>query len=333
MSPNTTYNRKPVVLIDGDPIVYRAGFAAETPFYELVCEHKETQELHQFIFKPRGEKSAGDWMKEWLAASVDTYTVVEKFRDADVQPIENALQIVREQIDSIVADAREWFGTDVTYELFLSGGGNYRDKIATLRPYKGNRDPAHKPKHYAGIRDYMLREFNAQLIVGREADDEVSIRARQLHRERGAFVIATIDKDLDQIPGRHYNYMKRVRYNVDPDEALAFFYVQCLSGDTTDNIPGCYKTGGVKAQKVVNSVLADVDLSGEDWASDDAQARLWEAVVAAYETSQALLGCPYAALEAEDVALENARLVKLQDYEHQLWNPPGVPDELIGAST
>jgi hypothetical protein len=321
-----TKTAPPHVLIDADPIVYRCGFAAETPYYEVVLEHKVEDALSAMYFEPKDEQSAGDRMNAWIEEHSE-WNVVGKFRGAKAQPVEYALQAVREQLKSIIAECESWVGGKVTVSLYLSGPDNYREQLATLRPYKGNRDPSHKPVHYQAIRDYLCREYGARVIHGKEADDQVSIDARTMSRDRQKFIIATIDKDLDQIPGLHYNYMKKVRYNVDPEEATAFFYVQCISGDPTDNIPGCYKTGTVKATRIVNGVLADSELA--DGIVSDIEPSLWDAVVYAYEQSKTLMGCPYADKDAEAVALETARLVKLQEYDGQLWCPPGTPDEML----
>lgn len=317
--------KRPLVLIDADPVVYRCGFSAETPFYDLVAEHKETGEVAHLHFEPMDKKSAGDRMNVWIDNHAD-WQIVDKVRGANPQPLDFALNAVREQMESIAQACDSWLNTRCDSQLYLSGPGNFRDKLATIRPYKGNRDTAHKPVHYQAIRDYLVHEWKARVIRGREADDEVSIIARQMAKDRAPFVIATIDKDLDQIPGRHYNYMKKVRYVVDADEAMAWFYVQCLAGDPTDNIAGAYKCGQVRASSIVNAVLANHELMQDDSALEEA---LWEAVVLEYDLSMARPGCPYADKDAEAVALENARLVKMQEYEGQLWSPPGVPDELL----
>jgi hypothetical protein len=108
--------------------------------------------------------------------------------------------------------------------------------------------------------------------------------------------------------------MKRVHYSISKNEAIRFFYCQALAGDPTDGIPGCYKIAMARAEKIINPLVGD-ELS------------LWTAVLNEYALSQNKSGCPYALMDFHDVALETARLVKLQEYPNQLWNPPGVPDE------
>ena len=65
----------------------------------------------------------------------------------------------------------------------------------------------------------MTDTWGAEVIDGWEADDEVGIRARQLAADGVEFCIATIDKDLDQIPGLHYDYRQHVFYDIDEEYA------------------------------------------------------------------------------------------------------------------
>ena len=90
-----------------------------------------------------------------------------------------------------------------------------------------------------------------------EADDLVSIWAHEALDRKEEYVICGIDKDLLQIPGHHYNYGKDTWQLINEEEALHNLYIQCLTGDNTDNIPGLKGIGPKKAQKI----LAGVPLS------------------------------------------------------------------------
>lgn len=172
---------------------------------------------------------------------------------------------ISQQIENIV----EKSGCE-TYELFLTGGGNFREEVATIKPYKGNR-PSEKPYHYQRIRDYLIKFRGATLVEGMEADDAVSIE--QFKAYEGALgkhfgipkwlfeevkdmnlgtVLCSIDKDLDMVPGWHYNWIKDKRYWVDETDGLRSFYCQLLTGDSVDNIPGLFGVG--KASKLLKDV-------------------------------------------------------------------------------
>jgi hypothetical protein len=309
------------LIIDADPIVYRAGFASEQTTYELVAESPDGALLDLRFAPTLDEKdvrtTAGDHMKAWIAAHPE-YVVLSKDRVAVPDPVSFALQAVKAELQAIYGHAETKFKQrpDMVTVL-LSGPGNYREKLATLKPYKGNRDPEHKPFHYQAIRDYLTGEWGARVVSGHEADDEVSILSWEHWRadEPHGFVIATIDKDLDQIPGWHYNYMKHVWYFQEELDARRFFWQQCLAGDPTDNIGGVWKVAATGAEKLLNG-----------WYDDTvSEADIWERIVATYSKSLLVPGCPYADKDPAEVALENARLVYMQQNPGELWNPPGAP--------
>ena len=51
-------------------------------------------------------------------------------------------------------------------------------------------------------------------------------------------IICTIDKDLLQVPGKHYNFVKQEFRTISPKEGLFNFYWQFIMGDSSDNIKG-----------------------------------------------------------------------------------------------
>lgn len=128
--------------------------------------------------------------------------------------------------------------------LYLTGKHNFRDAIATLRPYKGNRKLTPKPKYYKDIRDYMVGIYGAQVIDGMEADDALGIAQCE---DPDNTSIVSIDKDLDMIPGNHHNFVKDTAYYVTKDQGYINFFRQLLQGDSTDNIPGIPGLGPVKS--------------------------------------------------------------------------------------
>lgn len=134
------------------------------------------------------------------------------------------------------------------WSLHLTGKGNFRDEIAVTAPYKGNRKDAEKPKHYKLIRDYLVYSWDAVIWEGMEADDAIAIEATEL---AGEGVIVSLDKDLDQVVGWHYNFVKDNLYYIDQETADFNFYKQFLTGDAVDNIKGVYGIGPKKAEKLL----------------------------------------------------------------------------------
>ena len=179
-----------------------------------------------------------------------------------------------------------------SWSMHLTGKNNFRYKIATTVPYKGNRVDKPKPKHLAFLRNYLVKEWNASISEGEEADDTIAIEATKLGDN---CVIVSLDKDLDQIVGWHYNFVKHLGYYIKPEEALVKLYTQMLTGDAADNIKGLFRVGPVKAAKIIGDTTDELEL--------------YNKVLEAYEG------------DAERV-LENAQLLFLRRYEGQIWTPP-----------
>lgn len=208
------------------------------------------------------------------------------------EPVANCLHSVKMMIGDIVKNA----GCD-EYVCFLTGQGNFRDDIATIRPYKGNRTQP-KPDHYDAITNYIMEHQNGEMVCGMEADDAMGITQFADYHigSEGSTVIATIDKDLDQIPGWHYNWKRNSLYSVTMDEADKFFYTQLLTGDTVDNIQGVPGLGKVGAAKIIAACTTEEDM-------------YWAAV------------CEYSKKydKPMEALIENARLLWILRYPGQSW--------------
>lgn len=144
-----------------------------------------------------------------------------------------------------------------TYQVFLSSPVNSRAEV--YPEYKANRDELHKPHWYKEIRTHLLdRHYAVFSDEGDEADDALGIA--QCSGIYGPTVICSIDKDLDMIPGLHYNFSKTKKalgvYDIDPVESLRIFYRQMLKGDSVDNIPGLFRHKGIKCTQ---KILAPLD--------------------------------------------------------------------------
>lgn len=142
------------------------------------------------------------------------------------------------------------------YQLYISGKGNYRTDIAKTAPYKGNRKDMKKPVHYEAIRNHLM-DMGATLVEGMEADDAIAIEATRLGDN---CIIVSIDKDLDQVKGHHYNFVKNEAYYITEEEGLKNFYKQILTGDRVDNIIGIKGCGPVKAEKLIGPCKTEQEM-------------------------------------------------------------------------
>jgi len=140
--------------------------------------------------------------------------------------------------------------------LFIQGEGNFRNNI--LPDYKANRKGKPKPPHHKAIHDYLVNNWDAYIVHGEEVDDKLG------YTQDDDTIICSGDKDLNCIPGKHFNWSKKYVemgvYELSEVEANRFFFTQCLIGDwSTDNIPGLKRITGKVATKKLKSPLQDME--------------------------------------------------------------------------
>ena len=139
-------------------------------------------------------------------------------------------------------------------KVAVKGPNNFRSEL--YKSYKKNRPSqpeAMKTALYFG-HEYMKEKYGAVESEGMEADDYVSIWAYEARAMEIPYVVVGIDKDLLQIPGDHYNFAKSVHIHMDNNAADRHLMLQCLTGDSTDNIPGIKGIGPKKAEKILHGV-------------------------------------------------------------------------------
>jgi DNA polymerase I len=150
-----------------------------------------------------------------------------------------------------------------SYRAFLSGSSNFRKTI--YPEYKANRT-AEKPKHLASLRAYAISELNAEnALDSLEADDMMSIFQ---DKTDNTTIICSLDKDMLQVPGEHYQWEIGTSKWVKPAsfitqselEGLRLFYEQCIKGDTSDNVKGIAGLGPVKAKKALEHCKTEQEM-------------------------------------------------------------------------
>ena len=237
------------LLIDGDIIVYRAGFAVQS-------------------------KKNAMWTEE---------------DEVSYPPVSHALRAAKLMINNILKQCRY-----DTYQIYLTSDdrSNFRYGIAETKPYKGNRPPE-KPIYYHDIRNYLNKYYNAMFVRQQEADDMLGIEQHQRYvTDPNSVAIITIDKDLDMIPGWHFNFVKKKKYYVKEFDALKTFYTQLLTGDSVDNIVGVPNIGPKKADKLLAFATTEEEML--------------DVVIKAYDYDL-------------DKILENGRLVWIRRQNNELW--------------
>jgi DNA polymerase-1 len=148
----------------------------------------------------------------------------------------------------------------IDFRGFISSKTNFRKTV--MPSYKANRT-APKPIHLKDLQEYALKHMDAEMSRDDlEADDELAI-----HQDENT-VIVTLDKDLLQVPGKHFSWEISGKNWKRPDkwvnqtelEGMRLFFVQCIMGDTTDNIPGVKNYGKVKATKLLGGCSTEQEM-------------------------------------------------------------------------
>ena len=183
------------------------------------------------------------------------------------------------------------------YRCFLTSEdkSNYRFDVDPT--YKSNRK-IEKPKHYHTLRNHMIKQHSAEVVFGMEADDKLGIE------QNDSTIICSNDKDMLQIPGKHYNIVKKELFEVTPTEGLQFFYKQILMGDNADFVQGIKGIGPKKANKIIDSLINEWDIYTE--------------VLSIYKKHH-----PEDALTR---VIKAGQLLKIKQSEtEELWQPPKDP--------
>lgn len=207
--------------------------------------------------------------------------------------MEEPLGIALARMDTAVENILDETGCQ-EFEVFITSTDKSNYRFNLYPEYKANRKQP-KPTWYEELRLHLKDVYKAAEVFGMEADDAMGIA------QSGETVLCTIDKDLDQIPGQHYDFVKEVHYEVCKEDAERFFYFQLLTGDRTDNVPGCKGIGPVKAHAA---------LQGAETTAEYERACL-EAYQKAYGPKTGLVNM-----------ILFGRLLKIkQSKEEQLWVP------------
>jgi 5'-3' exonuclease len=139
------------------------------------------------------------------------------------------------------------------YLIAIGGPNNWREEFFSEYKKSPSRlaSKKNRAEHFDALKDIFCNYPNAVVAHGFEADDLIRIWALQAIEAGDQYVVCTIDKDLDCIPGNHFKPGRDEHYKVSEDEADVHYWRQILTGDAVDNIPGLNKVGPVKANKIL----------------------------------------------------------------------------------
>ena len=218
----------PLALIDGDLIVYAAAHSADGSAW-AITDDGGTELTWQY------KKDAVKYCEENFLNPDDLYQVWNPLPEHHVYAdVDRQMNYILEQCN-----------TD-RFEVYLTGKDNFRKELTDT--YKAHRKDQRKPVHFQAAFDYMINMWDAEVVNGMEADDLLGIR------QSDETIICTKDKDLDMIPGKHFNFGRGEMYTVDEDSAHKFFWLQMITGDRADNIWGIPGMGPKRAEAFLSSL-------------------------------------------------------------------------------
>ncbi|WP_443698940.1 hypothetical protein [Pseudomonas sp.] len=253
---------KPICIIDGDLLAFKASAANETR--GIIALHKPSGRTKSFKHRTELKETIGDKFP------------IEDFDITDTQSAEDishALHTVKRMIQGIC----EACGTD-KYEIYLSGKDNFRDELPLPQRYKGNRAGLVKPLQLKEVMEYLKGVHKAEVVIG-EADDKISIRQYEGIKEDIKVIGCSTDKDSMGTDGWIYNFDKmsepmlvkgigelyldekgKVR-----GHGSKWKYLQWIVGDTIDGMNPCYLAKVKFGEKSGYKLLKDLETEQECW--------------------------------------------------------------------
>lgn len=240
-----------MVAVDGDTVAYKACFATQYQTYSVPSEEIAFRYLKE--------------IEEWLSLNFDADERPDYEKVQIVEPINHTFHIVNKIIQGIREDTNT-----PSLSIFISGDSNYRKHIPYSVVYKGHRPE--KPLHLPQVRQYLVERYGAIVCDGYEADDALGMFAG----EHPDCIMAHVDKDINQVPGKHYHLDHKVITEVTELDGFRNFYKQMLMGDRADNVIGLKGVGIKTAEKVIDKLLTQDKMDevvrqkykehfGEDW--------------------------------------------------------------------
>lgn len=227
-----------ILLLDGNEISYKIGFGSQHSYFNY--------EGHVFNSKTE--------LKKYDPYAVNYEEVTTTLTNKVI------VRNIKRYIDNAL---RNTGATD--YLICFNHENNFRNELATILPYKGNRDGRKKPIKLQFIIEYLKQKFYWEEYQEYEADDLLACYYNEFDpNKEGRALIHTQDKDLLQVSGYHWNlgtekhltYGKiNTRFFIDEIEGNRNFFKQLLHGDPVDNIPGLFQITGKKCKKTYTDLI------------------------------------------------------------------------------
>jgi len=216
----------------------------------------------------------------------------------DVWSLSTDLKVAKGNVQNLIHHWCEKFET-ADFVMCISDRDNFRKEIHPS--YKGNRKGVRKPVGYKALVQWTRDVHATHTEPFLEADDVMGILGTAPGTNT---IIISDDKDMKTLPGRLYRPVTDEKLTITQEQADASWYLQCLTGDTTDGYAGLPGVGPKTAEKILG------------------QRPTWEAVLGAYLAK---------GMTREDALLQSrlARILRYEDWDQKtstmnLWEPDRV---------
>lgn len=229
------------VILDLDIVCFSAACAAEKRFYLFRGQkHAYKEDVYKQAY---GRTVVSKEEREQVNEEVEILVEAEPAAHAR----QNCRMLLQNLLD-VCAPVSSYVG-------YITGAGNFRYELATLQPYKGNRDSTTRPVHLEAVQEFLVEECNGEIVEGIEADDKIAV---EYCKDPKGSVLCSQDKDFKQLAHlTMWNWKAKEWVTVTPFEASYNFYTQVLVGDQTDNIGGVKGLGKQRAAKILSGLKDD----------------------------------------------------------------------------
>lgn len=193
-----------ILLIDGDSILFKAASAGEQVWY--VAKDAEGNEVARF----QSASSYKSWIQSCEILGFDSVYGYEGDIESLTRETEYEYKDVKHCYDSFDKSVNEWlyYSGCEEWKMWIgkaTGLKNFRYDIATIHPYKKDRDKMRKPYYLEQVRKYASTKPQVKVIKGSvEVDDRVVAEAEKLKHK---CVLGFVDKDNTQAKGCYQLFM------------------------------------------------------------------------------------------------------------------------------
>lgn len=226
-----------MLLIDADSIVHSACAVTHRTWYTLM--------------DPLGHPALITSHKSELINFKTTLEDPDLYKletEIEYDPINYTYHLIDTQLQSIITKFPKH-----EHIVFISDTScNWRKMLD--KDYKAHRPELSYKDSLPLAYDYIKDKWKAVYEKCMEADDllprygDIELDKQKDDPKRLSPIYCNIDKDLDQLPGKHYNYKTKETYVVTEREAYAKFLELLMCGDSADNIIGLKGIGPKKAR-------------------------------------------------------------------------------------